>query len=162
MIGPVHEFSIAEALATQVATYAPATGRIRIVEIRVGALRGLETESLAMCWQAVTGGTPLDGSTLEVEQLPWTLDCGMCGRTWTSPVPFVTCECGNESPAPTAGDELNLVAISYDDAPNEFGVAPNEFGVAPNEFGVAPNEFGVAADEPAVAAQESAIKEPSA
>jgi hydrogenase nickel incorporation protein HypA/HybF len=115
MIGRVHEFSIAEALAARVLTHAPSTGRIRVVEIRVGALRGLETESLMMCWQAVTGGTVLDGSTLEVEQLPWQIDCPNCGRSWTSPVPFVACTCGNESPVPTAGDELNLIAITVDD-----------------------------------------------
>lgn len=115
MIGRVHEFSIAEALASRVLTHAPATGRIRMVEIRVGALRGLATESLQMCWQAVTAGTVLDGSTLEVEQLPWQIDCGDCGRNWTGSVPFVTCVCGNESPTPTAGDELNLIAITVDD-----------------------------------------------
>jgi hydrogenase nickel incorporation protein HypA/HybF len=121
MIGLVHEFSIADALAARVLTHAPEKGRIRLVEIRVGALRGLETESLTMCWQAVTGGTVLEGSTLEVEQLPWQIDCGKCGRSWTSPVPFVTCLCGNEAPVPTAGDELNLIAISVDE--DEAGAA---------------------------------------
>ena len=38
----VHEFSIAEALAGQVRRHAPPSGRVRGVEISVGALRGLE------------------------------------------------------------------------------------------------------------------------
>ncbi len=115
MIESVHEFSIAEALAVQVQSHAPAKGRIKLVEILVGALRGLEPESLTMCWQAVTIDTPLEGSSLQVELLPWSLECGNCGRKWTSPVPFVACACGNDSPVPTAGDELDLIAITVDE-----------------------------------------------
>ena len=114
MLG-VHEFSIAEALAGQVQRHAPAIGRVREVEICVGALRGLEPESLRMCWEAVTYGTPIAGSILNVDLRPWTIACSTCGRTWTSPVPFVSCECGDPSPVPTAGDELDLVALTIDE-----------------------------------------------
>ena len=114
MLG-VHEFSIAEALAAQVQRHAPVTGRVREVEICVGALRGLETDALRMCWEAVTHDTPIAGSILQVDQQPWSIACPVCGRTWTSVVPFVTCECGNPSPVPTAGDELNLVALTIDE-----------------------------------------------
>jgi len=46
---------------------------------------------------------------------PWSLACPACGREWESPVPFVDCECGEQSPNPTADDELLLVAISTED-----------------------------------------------
>lgn len=111
----MHEFSIADALAGQVSRHAPA-GRVVSVELRVGALRGIEPEALRMCWDAVTHGTPLAGSSLEVETLPWALSCPACGRSWTSRVPFVTCACGDGGPIPTGGDELDLVAITVDDA----------------------------------------------
>ena len=111
----VHEFSIAQALAVQVQRHAPATGRVRAVQLRVGALRGLEPESLAMCWEAVTIGTPLAGSSLEVDLLPWSIHCPTCERTWESPVPFVSCECGEAAPAPRGGDELDLVSLTVDE-----------------------------------------------
>jgi hydrogenase nickel incorporation protein HypA/HybF len=111
----VHEFSIAEALAAQVARHAPAGVRVREVEIRVGALRGLEPEAMRMCWDAVTHETPLAGSTLLMDMRPWSLKCPACGREWESPVPFAACECGEQSPNPTADDELLLIAISTDD-----------------------------------------------
>ena len=111
----VHEFSLAEALAAQVALYAPAGGRVLEVEIRVGALRGLEPEAMRMCWDAVTYQTPLAGSNLLMDARPWSLACPACGRQWESPVPFVDCECGEQSPNPTADDELLLVAISTED-----------------------------------------------
>ena len=111
----VHEFSIAEALAGQVQRHAPASGRVTEVEIKVGALRGLEPDALRMCWEAVTHGTPIAGSTLNVDLRPWTITCSMCGRTWPSPVPFVACECGDPSPVPTAGDELDLVALTIEE-----------------------------------------------
>jgi len=114
MLG-VHEFSIAEALAAQVQRHAPAAGRVREVEISVGALRGLEPEALRMCWEAVTHDTPIAGAILQVDLRPWSITCSSCGRTWTSPVPFVVCACGDPAPVPTAGDELNLVALTIDE-----------------------------------------------
>ena len=105
----MHEFSIAEALAAQVLRHAPASGRVSEVEIRVGALRGLEPEAMKMCWDAVTHDTPLAGSVLRIDLRPWTLTCPACGRALESPVPFAECSCGEASPRPTAGDELDLV-----------------------------------------------------
>jgi hydrogenase nickel incorporation protein HypA/HybF len=111
----MHEYAIAEALAKQVERHAPGPGRVREVEIRVGALRGLEPESLRLCWEAVTFDTPIAGSVLRVDLRPWSITCPACGRAWTSPVPFVTCACGEVAPLPRGGDELDLVALVVDD-----------------------------------------------
>ena len=111
----VHEFSIAEGLASQVLANAPAGSRVREVEIRIGALRELEPEALLMSLDSVTFGTPLAGAVLRIDQRPWSIRCSECGREWTSPVPFVSCECGNETPIPTGGDDLDLVAITIDE-----------------------------------------------
>ena len=111
----VHEFSIAEALVAQVQRHAPPSGRVREVEICVGALRGLEPDALRMCWEAVTHDTPIAGATLRVDLRPWSIACSSCGRTWTSPVPFVECACGDPAPHPTAGDELDLVALTSEE-----------------------------------------------
>lgn len=115
----VHEFSIAEALATQILRHAPAGRRVREVEIRVGALRGLEPEAMKMCWEAVTHESALTGSVLVMDLLPWSLACPACGRVWESPVPFAECSCGETSPRPTAGDELDLVSMTVDEADDE-------------------------------------------
>jgi hydrogenase nickel incorporation protein HypA/HybF len=117
----MHEFSIAEALAGQVARYAPQGARVREVEIRVGVLRGLDPEAMSMSWEAVTAGTPLEGCMLKMDLRPWTLECASCGRSWTSAVPFADCECGNETPVPTGSDEMDLVAMSVDEAQEEGG-----------------------------------------
>lgn len=111
----VHEFSIAEALATQILRRAPAGRRVREVEIRVGALRGLEPDAMEMCWDAVTHETALAGSVLVMDMRPWTLSCPACGRVWESPIPFAECSCGESSPRPTAGDELDLISMTVDD-----------------------------------------------
>ena len=110
----MHEFSIAEALAAQILRRAPAGRRVREVEIRVGALRGLEPEAMKMCWDAVTHDTALTGSILVMDMRPWSLACPACGRVWESPVPFAECSCGEASPRPTAGDELDLVSMTVD------------------------------------------------
>ena len=115
----MHEFSIAEALASQVEKHARAGVRVRIVEIVVGPLRGIEPEALQMGWRAVTMGTRMEGSDLLIEQRPWSVSCSTCGRAWTSAVPFVSCECGNATPEPRGSDELDLVAITVDDEGEE-------------------------------------------
>ena len=117
----VHEFSIADALAAQILRRAPAGRRVREVEIRVGALRGLEPAAMEMCWEAVTHDTALAGSVLVMDMRPWTLTCPACGRAWESPVPFAECSCGEASPRPTAGDELDLVSMTVDDDDDEVG-----------------------------------------
>jgi hydrogenase nickel incorporation protein HypA/HybF len=111
----VHEFSIAEALRDQVLRFGPPDTHVSGVDIRVGALRGLEPEAMQMSWQAVTLGTPLEGAVLTIEQLPWTITCSLCGRSWESRVPFVSCECGNETPAPVGGDELDIVSLTVEE-----------------------------------------------
>ncbi len=110
----MHEFSIAQALADQVRRYAPPGRAVRGVEIRVGPLRGIEPDALTMCWDAVTHETELAGSVLTIDSLPWTISCEACGATWTSAVPFVTCECGNGRPSPAGGDDLDLVSLTVD------------------------------------------------
>jgi hydrogenase nickel incorporation protein HypA/HybF len=111
----VHEFSIAEALADQVLAHAPEGARVREVEVRIGALRGIEPDALRMGWDCVTFGTPLAEAGLTIDLRPWSIECSSCGRAWTSSVPFVSCECGNETPTPHGTDELDLVAISVDE-----------------------------------------------
>jgi hydrogenase nickel incorporation protein HypA/HybF len=146
----MHEFSIAEAIAGQVARYARPGARVREVEIVVGALRGLEPEAMQMSWQAVTFETPLEGSVLTIESKPWTIDCGTCGREWSSRVPFVTCECGNETPDPHGSDELDLVAITVEDEEPDDG-APAA-GTGPTaDAGTATDEDGGAAPDRPVA-----------
>ncbi len=111
----MHEFSIAEALAAQVLRHAPAGARVREVEIRVGVLRGLEPDAMAMSWEAVTMDTPLAGSTLVMDIRPWQIACSRCGREWTSDTPYNVCACGNESPSPRGGDELDLISMTIEE-----------------------------------------------
>jgi hydrogenase nickel incorporation protein HypA/HybF len=110
----MHEFSIAQALAEQVRRHAPPDGRVRAVNIRVGALRGLEPESLRLCWQAVTIGTTIADTELVVDLRPWSVSCPTCQRTWDSPVPFVACTCGEAATVPQGGEELDLVSLTVD------------------------------------------------
>ena len=126
----VHEFSIADALAAQVILHAPVGRRVREVEIRVGALRGLEPAAMEMCWDAVTHDTAIAGSVLVMDIRPWSLTCPTCGRVWESPVPFADCVCGDVAPRPTATDELDLVSMTVDDEDDAAEDAGEASGVA--------------------------------
>ena len=115
----MHEFSIAEALAAQVLRHAPPGARIREVEIRVGVLRGLEPEAMAMSWEAVTMDTPLAGASLVMDVRPWQISCSRCGRQWTSDTPYNVCACGNETPTPEGGDDLDLISMTIEEDDDE-------------------------------------------
>jgi hydrogenase nickel incorporation protein HypA/HybF len=149
----MHEFSIAEAIAGQVARYSRPGARVREVEIVVGALRGLEPEAMQMSWQAVTFETPLEGSLLTIDSKPWTIKCGICGREWTSRVPFVTCECGNETPDPHGSDELDLVAITVEgdengnDSPGDLAGTAADAGGATGASPAADADTATAGDQ---------------
>ena len=68
-----------------------------------------------MGWQAATLETPLQGSELDFELLPWELSCLDCGRRWQSPELGASCTCGSIGACTGGSDELTLVALEIDD-----------------------------------------------
>ncbi|MCC7204690.1 MAG: hydrogenase maturation nickel metallochaperone HypA [Phycisphaeraceae bacterium] len=63
----MHELSIAWMLLEQVRRHTPGGVTVRRVRVRVGALRGIDADTMGFAWQAATSGTPLQDSQLEVE-----------------------------------------------------------------------------------------------
>jgi len=116
----MHEFSIALALKELVAQRAPPGLVVRSVSVRAGAMRAIEPEAMRWAWRAAVQGTALDGSQLRLTNLPWSLRCGGCGRTWQAADPSQPCACGHASVYPSedsSDDELTLVSIEVDDPP---------------------------------------------
>ena len=55
----------------------------RVVEVRIRAGAAFSPEALQQAYEMLTPGTPLEGSTLVVEDLPQARSCSSCGRIWT-------------------------------------------------------------------------------
>jgi hydrogenase nickel incorporation protein HypA/HybF len=105
----MHELSIAQALIDQVGGVAKAQGARRVVTIRVvvGALSGVDPESLRMVFPLAAEDTPLAGAVLEVECVTASVRCTACGGVSTPEAPFVYCAtCGSRDVQIEAGREL--------------------------------------------------------
>src|SRR4030042_4431321 len=53
--------------------------RIERVNLKVGRLTAVVPESLRFCFNIASSDTPLAGATLEIEETPIVVECGMCG-----------------------------------------------------------------------------------
>lgn len=113
----MHELSIAQSLVSLVQQQLPpGVTRVTAVDMRLGAMAGVVRGALEFCYGIATEGTPLQGSTLRVVELPVVIHCHTCdadrapdGLAFRCPV------CGTLSGDIRQGRELDLAAIEYDD-----------------------------------------------
>jgi hydrogenase nickel incorporation protein HypA/HybF len=117
----MHEISIAQALADLVEKKAPPAMTVHGLCVRAGAMRAIEPEALTWAWQAVTQGTRLDGSRLDLQILPWQVRCATCEKCWSDPEPSPTCACGSQNVYPVGTDELTLLSIRVEDEEDDEG-----------------------------------------
>jgi hydrogenase nickel incorporation protein HypA/HybF len=126
----MHELSIAQAVVDTALRHA--AGRpVKLVSLRLGALRQVVPDSLAFYFGIVARETLCEGAVLEHELIRARLGCPGCGFTWDpAPPPLATHEPAGEVPAlPTfrcprcetpgevqAGGELEVESIEVEDA----------------------------------------------
>jgi len=86
------------------------------VNLRVGKLSAVVPDSLGFCYEVVIRGTPLAGSTLNIEEVPVTADCNDCGHQWIADRPEFHCtKCGSGAVQIVSGQELEIVSIDIAD-----------------------------------------------
>ncbi len=107
----MHELSLCEAIAEKVVMRA--TGRpIARVVVQVGHLRQVVPDALAFCWTMITDGTELDGSQMQIDQVPAVIVCDDCGTETTISLPILVCgSCESRSVTLISGEELMLVSL---------------------------------------------------
>ncbi len=115
----MHEFSIASALIDLVAKHTPAGTKLRRVVIEAGPLQGIDPDAMSWAWQSITSGGALEGSTIEIQQLPWRLHCDACGSDYRGTEFTSRCACGADQSHPVGGDELRLRSLVVDEPQQE-------------------------------------------
>jgi hydrogenase nickel incorporation protein HypA/HybF len=108
----LHELSISRSIAATVRDNAAGrpVGRVRI---ELGQLRQIVPETLRHCWSLVVEGTDLEGSTLEITEVPAALKCRSCGARFTLIAAIFRCEhCGSREVTIASGEEFMIT--SYD------------------------------------------------
>ena len=123
----MHEMGIASSVVDIVRQYVTDAQAplVRKVCVRVGEMAGVQTESLAFCFDAIIAGTPLEGAALIVELVPAVRACRGCGERFGDSSFLATCpSCGSAEVPFVAGSELTVSELELDDE-IEAGVNDN-------------------------------------
>jgi hydrogenase nickel incorporation protein HypA/HybF len=112
----MHELSLSGAIVNTVVKHA--AGRpVRVVSMRVGALRQVVPDTLDFYFEFVSRGTVCEGARLEQERIPARLRCVSCMREWRIELPIFMCpDCGAAGRVEVAsGDELEVESIEVEE-----------------------------------------------
>jgi hydrogenase nickel incorporation protein HypA/HybF len=113
----VHELSVAEAILEAVREEAGDRRPVR-VGIKVGAISGVDPESLQFCFDALVEGSPDAPLALEIEAVPWRQRCPACSAEFEVVDLAVACpDCGEVRTECAAGHELTLSWLAFAEEP---------------------------------------------
>ncbi len=114
----MHELSIAHAVVSTVTDALPdPQARVTRVRLRIGRLSGVVPQALHFAYDVATAGTPLAGSTLEIQDLPVIINCPTCGEQELPGIRDFTCGvCGQPCGDIVGGKELEVADVTFDDS----------------------------------------------
>jgi hydrogenase nickel incorporation protein HypA/HybF len=115
----MHELSIAlsiiEGVEEEIARRPEA--RVAVVYLKLGPLSGVVKDALLFSYELACQGTPLEGSRLEIEEIPVVLYCEACGQD--RPAVSIQRLCCTVCDSPSAdvrrGSELEVFALELID-----------------------------------------------
>lgn len=89
----MHELSLAMSLVGQVQDLLQEHEGAKVLKVCVsmGKLSGVEREAFEFCYPMACEETPLQGSSLEVKEIPITIECGECGKRSEISEPILEC-----------------------------------------------------------------------
>ncbi len=114
----MHELGICDALRKMVSRIAAQEGAdsVTSITVEVGTLSGVVPRFLADGWEAVTDGTPLEGTEMRIETVDGTAECLDCGAVFTANLNDLRCpECRGAKLTPLTGRDLTLKEILLPD-----------------------------------------------
>lgn len=110
----MHEFSVCQALITQVEQIALSHGALKVqsVKLRIGPLSGVELPLLEHAYPFACAATLVEGSKLEIEHAPLKVNCEACGLESEVKPNLLTCRmCGSCLTRVVSGEELTLMSV---------------------------------------------------
>ncbi len=108
----MHELAICGSIAEIVTRRAD--GRpVDTIHVRVGQLRQVVPDTLVYCWSLVSADTALDGSHIDIEQVPARIKCRGCGSSHEiGDYPVLLCaKCDSADVEILAGEEFLVTAL---------------------------------------------------
>jgi hydrogenase nickel incorporation protein HypA/HybF len=118
----MHEMSIAQNIVEivkqnlQEKDYA----EVKSVKVKIGELAGVVTESLDFCFNVIIDSTPMKGAVLDIECIPFVIECKTCRIISNSEAGIFVCPaCASTDTKIVSGTELQLVEIELNDNSTE-------------------------------------------
>ena len=111
----MHELSLMAALGERVLQEAAhqQAQRVTSIELRIGALSGVDPEALRFAAEVVLAGTCAEGASLAIETVPAAFWCRPCAQEFTATDGLSVCpRCAEPSRQMLRGRELSLVALN--------------------------------------------------
>jgi hydrogenase nickel incorporation protein HypA/HybF len=111
----MHELSICHGIldeAVKALGRFPRIPKVSQVTVQIGRLTGIVPESLHQHFELLIPGTPLDGATLNIEEIPIRGRCVDCAASFEIEVLSLVCPvCGSGFVELTSGRELSVVSL---------------------------------------------------
>ncbi|MFO7709091.1 MAG: hydrogenase maturation nickel metallochaperone HypA [Desulfobacterales bacterium] len=111
----MHEMGIALQIIEIATASIPAelvSPKVEKVNLKIGKLAAVVSDSLRFCFDIATRDTPLAGAELAIEETPVVARCKECNTRWTIDEPAFICrDCGSGSLEILSGRELDIVSI---------------------------------------------------
>ena len=106
----MHELAITQSVVDMVVerTAGRRVGRVRL---DVGALSGVVPDAMQFCYELIVSGTPLEGSTLVIEQTRGAAHCRSCGQDFALDSLILLCDCGSADLDIRSGRQLRIVSV---------------------------------------------------
>jgi hydrogenase nickel incorporation protein HypA/HybF len=109
----MHEMAITESVIAAVSEKV-GDRRVRRVSLVVGRLSGVVAESLYFYYDLSTEGTPLEGSKLEIIDVPGRARCRSCGAEVELEDMIALCTCGSADLEILSGEELTIKEVELE------------------------------------------------
>ena len=122
----MHELSLAKDIVEMVYQYVPANEikGVKSVIMKVGQFSGVVTDSLKFSYEAITSQTELEGSELEIIDIPFLLKCHNCNKTTANEFGMMICdECSSFHTEILSGSELEVQEVRLNTA-EEMNLTP--------------------------------------
>lgn len=115
-MGAVHELAITRNIVDTVLRH---TGdrQVSLVRLEVGRLCGVAPESIELCFEVATEGTPLRGASLEIDRTPGRARCRACGDDFEVADLLASCRCGSADVEIIGGRDLLVASVEVAQPP---------------------------------------------
>ena len=114
----MHELALAQNIVETIHRAVPPETRkkVRVVRLQVGAMAGVVPDSLEFSFNALVAKTPLSRVRMEIESIPFVVECEACGRISGNDAGISRClECGSGKTRIRSGTELQVVNLELED-----------------------------------------------